>query len=101
MLDHATAELQLIQRVRDEAHRCAITHHRALRDKAFTASVLEEISGIGPKRRKALLKHFGSVKAIKKATAEELQAVEGITKANVEAILAWAEEKQKGKAAVE
>lgn len=66
----------LIQRIRDEAHRFAITFHRQLRGKGQTKSVLDDIPGIGPKRRKALLKHFGSVKNIAKAGADELALVE-------------------------
>ena len=89
VLDHHTPELQLVQRVRDEAHRTAITHHRTLRGKAFTHSQLEDIPGIGPKRRKALLKHFGSIRAIREATEDELLAVDGINKPAAEAILAW------------
>ena len=89
LLDHRTPELQLVQRIRDEAHRTVITHHRALRDKAFTHSALDDIEGIGPKRRKALLKHFGSVKAIKAAALEELVATEGMTKTAAEAVYAW------------
>ena len=90
VLDHATPELQLVQRVRDEAHRCAITHHRTLRDNAFTHSALDDIPGIGPKRRRALLKRFGSLKAIRAAAEEELLAVEGMTRPAAEAIRAWA-----------
>ena len=89
LLDHRTPELQLVQRIRDEAHRTAITHHRTLRDKAFTHSALDDIEGIGSKRRKALLKHFGSVKAVKAATLEELVATEGMTKTAAEAVYAW------------
>ena len=89
LLDHRTPELQLVQRIRDEAHRTAITHHRALRDKAFTHSALDDIPGIGPKRRKALLKHFGSVKAVKAATVEELLAAEGMNRTAAEAVYAW------------
>ncbi|MBR3493806.1 MAG: excinuclease ABC subunit UvrC [Clostridia bacterium] len=91
VLDHSTPELQLVQRVRDEAHRCAITHHRALRDAAFTHSQLEDIPGIGPARRKALLKHFGSLKAIRAATEEQLLEVRGMTKSAAAAVAAWAE----------
>lgn len=97
VLDHSTPELQLIQRVRDEAHRCAITHHRALRGKAFTHSQLEDIPGIGPKRRHALLARFQSLKAIKAASIEELLAVDGMTKASAEAVLQWAESTKKPK----
>ncbi|MBQ6173206.1 MAG: excinuclease ABC subunit UvrC [Clostridia bacterium] len=90
LLDHATPELQLIQRIRDEAHRTAITHHRGLRDKAFTRSALDGIPGIGPGRRKALLKRFGSVKQVKAAALEDLIATDGMTRAAAEAVYAWA-----------
>ena len=68
-----------MQRIRDEAHRFAITAHRHRRSKQGMASVLDSIPGIGPAKRKALLKHFGSVDKIKEATVEELNAVPGIT----------------------
>src|ERR1700759_3555670 len=71
-------ELQLLQRVRDEAHRFAITHHRIRRDKAMTASVLDELPGVGPARKRALLAHFGSPSAILAASREELEAVPGV-----------------------
>ena len=77
-LAHETPELQLLQRVRDEAHRFAITHHRSRRDKAMTASILDELPGVGPARKRALLAHFGSPDAILAATAEELEAVPGV-----------------------
>ena len=83
-----------MQRVRDEAHRFGITYHRALRGKAFVHSQLEDIPGIGPKRRKALLAKFGSMKAIKAAGREELLAIPGMTKPAVEAVLQWQEEKK-------
>jgi excinuclease ABC subunit C len=78
VLDHSTAELQLLQRVRDEAHRFAITHHRTRRDRAMTRSVLDELPGIGPARKRALIAHFGSPDAILAASREELQAVPGL-----------------------
>ena len=90
LLDHHTPELHLIQRIRDEAHRFCITHHRGLRGKASIHSQLEDIPGIGPKRRKALLTKLGSLKAIREATEEQLLAVPGMTKAAVQAVLAWA-----------
>ena len=95
VLDHATPELQLVQRVRDEAHRCAITHHRTLRDKAFTHSQLDDIPGIGPKRRNALLKHFGSVKNVRAAGMEDLLRAPGMTRAAAESVRHWAESKEK------
>jgi excinuclease ABC subunit C len=78
VLDHSTPELQLLQRVRDEAHRFAITHHRSRRDKAMTSSLLDDLPGIGPARKRALLAHFGSPEAIVAASSEELQAVSGL-----------------------
>ncbi len=89
VLDHRTPELQLVQRIRDEAHRTAITHHRALRGKAMVHSALDDIPGIGPARRRALLKRFGSLKALKAATMDELLQVRGMTRPAAEAIAAW------------
>src|SRR5213080_1798491 len=77
-LDHRTPELQLLQRVRDEAHRFAIAHHRTRRDRAMTRSLLDELPGVGPARKRALLAHFGSPEAIVSASREELQAVPGV-----------------------
>ena len=91
LLDHRTPELQLVQRVRDEAHRFGIIHHRALRGKASIHSRLEEIPGIGPARRKELLKAFGSLKAIREAEPEALLRVKGMNTPAVEAILHWRE----------
>jgi excinuclease ABC subunit C len=80
ILNRRSPALYLVQRVRDEAHRFAITSHRNQRTKAGMASRLEQVPGIGPKRRKALLKHFdNSINAIKNASLEELMAVKGIT----------------------
>ena len=78
VLAHDTPELQLLQRVRDEAHRFAITHHRIRRDRAMTASVLDELPGVGPARKRALLAHFGSPDAILAASREELESVPGL-----------------------
>ncbi len=69
---------QLLQRVRDEAHRFAIDHHRGRRDRAMTGSVLDELKGIGPARKRALLQHFGSPERFLAATREELEAVPGL-----------------------
>src|SRR3954466_6156433 len=76
-LAHDTPELQLLQRVRDEAHRFAITHHRIRRDKAMTESIFDELPGIGPARKRALLKHFGSPDAVLAASREQLENVPG------------------------
>jgi excinuclease ABC subunit C len=78
VLDHSTPELQLLQRIRDEAHRFAITHHRTRRDSAMTGSLLDGLPGIGPSRKRALLTHFGSPEAILAASREELQGVPGL-----------------------
>ncbi len=78
VLDHSTPELQLLQRARDEAHRFAITHHRNRRDRALTSSLLDELPGVGPARKRALLAHFGSPEAVVGASREELQAVPGL-----------------------
>jgi excinuclease ABC subunit C len=69
--------LYLLQRVRDEAHRFAITYHRAKRSKALTESELDEVPGLGPARRKALLRRFGSVRGIREATVDEIAALPG------------------------
>jgi excinuclease ABC subunit C len=78
LLPHDTTELQLLQRVRDEAHRFAITHHRIRRDRAMTASILDGLPGVGPARKRALLAHFGSPDAVLAASREELAAVPGV-----------------------
>jgi excinuclease ABC subunit C len=78
VLAHDTPELQLLQRARDEAHRFAITHHRTRRDKEMTASIFDDLPGIGPSRKRALLKHFGSPDAVLTATRDELEAVPGV-----------------------
>jgi excinuclease ABC subunit C len=70
--------LFLMQRLRDEAHRFAITYHRSKRAKAMTSSVLDDISGLGESKRTALLRHFGSVKKVRAATADEICEVKGI-----------------------
>ncbi len=69
---------KLLQRVRDEAHRFAIDHHRGRRDRAMTGSVLDELRGVGPVRKRALLKHFGTPERFMAASREELEAVPGV-----------------------
>jgi excinuclease ABC subunit C len=78
VLPHDTPALQLLQRVRDEAHRFAIDFHRGRRDKAMTRSVLDDLPGVGPARKRLLLSHFGSPERFLQATREELEAVPGV-----------------------
>ena len=73
-----SAPLHLLQRVRDEAHRFAIEFHRGRRDKAMTRSVLDDLPGVGPARKRLLLNHFGSPDRFLTATEEELAAVPGL-----------------------
>ena len=80
VLPSGSPSLYLVKHVRDEAHRFAITFHRELRDKGMVASILDDVPGLGPKRRKQLLKHFGSVKRMREASLEEIEAVPGIPK---------------------
>ena len=76
----------LLKQVRDEAHRFAITYNRKVRTKRTIKSALDDIPGIGPAKRTALLKHFGSLKRIKKASIEELMQVKGISKGLAERV---------------
>ena len=78
--------LHMIQRLRDEAHRFAITYHRQLRQKSLSASVLDEIPNVGPRRKQALLRHFGSIEAIREASLDKLLAVKGIPRSVAENI---------------
>jgi excinuclease ABC subunit C len=77
-LAHDSAPLQLLQRVRDEAHRFAIEFHRGRRDRAMTRSVLDELPGVGPARKRLILTHFGSPERFLQASREELEAVPGL-----------------------
>ena len=85
-LPRRSQALYLIQRIRDEAHRFAITFHRKLRGKRNLVSVLDHIVGIGPKRRQSLRTHFGSLEKIKEATVEELAAAPGMNRTSAEAV---------------
>jgi excinuclease ABC subunit C len=79
LLEPRDPVLYFVQRLRDEAHRFAIGTHRAKRSKAIGANPLDEIAGIGPTRKRALLEHFGSAKAVSRASPEDMQAVAGIS----------------------
>jgi excinuclease ABC subunit C len=86
-IDKSSPELHLLQRVRDEAHRFAVTYHKNIRAKSSRESALDSVSGIGPARKKALIKRFGSVRKIKEARIEELTTIEGITPGLAQRIL--------------
>ena len=79
-LPRQSQALYLVQRMRDEAHRFAITYHRNLRSKKSVRSAMDDVRGIGPRRKKALLRRFGSVQAVRDATLEEIAAVPGMTR---------------------
>ncbi|MFD6756794.1 MULTISPECIES: excinuclease ABC subunit UvrC [Micromonospora] len=87
ILPRTSEGLYLLQRVRDEAHRFAITFHRQRRSKRMTASALDDIPGLGDVRRKALLRHFGSLKRLSAATVEEITEVPGVGPRTAQAIL--------------
>ena len=78
VLPSGSPSLYLVKQVRDESHRFAITYHRELRDKAMTASILDEIPGVGPKRKKAIMKAFGSMKRLRGADPEAIAGVPGV-----------------------
>ncbi|MBQ3575532.1 MAG: excinuclease ABC subunit UvrC [Clostridia bacterium] len=88
ILDRHSNALHLIQRLRDEAHRFAITHHRKLRSKASISSRLDGVAGIGEKRKKAILKHFATVEALKNASLDDICAVPGMNRAAAENVYA-------------
>ena len=88
ILPRTSEALFLLQRVRDEAHRFAITHHRGRRSKSMVESLLDDVPGLGEVRRKALLKRFGSLRKIRAATVEEIAEVPGIGRRTAEAIVA-------------
>jgi excinuclease ABC subunit C len=86
ILPRDSQALFLVQRIRDETHRFAITFHRQKRGKSALKSSLDDLPGIGPARKKVLLKHFGSPKRIREATVEELMEVDGISRGLAEKI---------------
>ncbi len=88
ILSRRSQGLYLLQRIRDEAHRFAITYHRQKRSRRLSVSVVEDIPGVGPTRRKALMRAFGSLSRLRKASVEELESVPGINHGLAEAIVA-------------
>ncbi|MBM6942958.1 excinuclease ABC subunit UvrC [Collinsella intestinalis] len=100
VLPNGSASLYLIKQVRDEAHRFAITFHRELRDKAMTVSVLDEVEGVGPTRKKAIMRHFGSMKRLRAASAEDIASVKGVPREVAQAVFdtlrAWDAERGAG-----
>ncbi|WP_433794324.1 excinuclease ABC subunit UvrC [Actinoplanes sp. CA-252034] len=97
ILPRTSEALYLLQRVRDEAHRFAITFHRQRRSKRMTESALDEVAGLGEVRRKALLRHFGSLKRLAAATPEEIAEVPGIGLKTAESVLAALRSPETGK----
>ena len=86
ILPRTSEALYLLQRVRDEAHRFAITYHRQRRSKSMTVSALDDVPGLGELRRKALLRAFGSVKRLRAASVEEIASVPGVGRRTAEAV---------------
>ena len=78
VLPSGSPSLYLIKQVRDESHRFAITFHRELRDKAMTRSAIDDVPGVGPKRRRALMRRFGSMRRLRAASEEEIAATPGV-----------------------
>ena len=84
-----SAELFVLARIRDEAHRFAITFHKKLRRRRTLRSALEDVPGVGQKRKRELLKHFGSLKKVRVATVEELLRAPGMSRAAAEAVVRY------------
>ncbi|HUR13983.1 MAG TPA: helix-hairpin-helix domain-containing protein, partial [Mycobacteriales bacterium] len=87
ILPRTSEGLYLLQRVRDEAHRFAIAYHRQKRSRAMTSSGLDGVTGLGEARKKALLRHFGSLKRLRAATVEEVMEVPGVGRRTAEAVV--------------
>ena len=102
VLPTGSASLYLIKQVRDESHRFAITFHRELRDKAMTVSILDEVEGVGPTRKKAIIRHFGSMKRLRAASVDEIAQVRGIpadvAQAVYDTLRAWGRDEQEREA---
>ena len=102
VLPTGSASLYLIKQVRDESHRFAITFHRELRDKAMTVSILDEVEGVGPTRKKAIMRHFGSMKRLRAARVDEIAQVRGVpadvAQAVYDTLRAWGRDEQEREA---
>ena len=94
-IDRHSEGFKLVTRIQDEAHRFAIEYHRSLRSKAQVHSVLDDIEGIGPARKKALMRRFKSLEAVRDATLEELESTEGMNKRAAESVYAYFREKDR------
>jgi excinuclease ABC subunit C len=88
ILPRTSEGLYLLQRIRDEAHRFAITHHRSRRSKSMVESLLDDVPGLGEVRRKSVLRRFGSLKRLRAATVDEIADVPGVGARTAEAIVA-------------
>ncbi len=88
-VDSRSEAFALLTRIQDETHRFAIEYHRSLRSKAQVHSLLDDIPGVGPKRRRSLMEHFGSIEAIRDAGADELAAIPGMNRASAETVYAF------------
>ena len=101
-IDRNSECFRLITRIQDEAHRFAITFHRELRDKAMTVSMLDDVPGVGPTRKRAIMRHFGSMKRLRAASEQEIAEVRGVpadvAKAVHEALVAWNAERAQASA---
>ncbi len=93
-IDRHSEGFKLVTRIQDEAHRFAIEYHRSLRSKAQVHSILDDIEGIGPARRKALMRRFKSLEAVRDASLEELESTEGMNKRAAESVYTYFREKR-------
>jgi excinuclease ABC subunit C len=100
ILPRTSEGLYLLQRVRDEAHRFAITHHRSRRSKSMVESLLDDVPGLGDVRRKSLLRRFGSLRKLRAASVEEIAEVPGIGMRTAEAIVSALAERGPAKVSV-
>ena len=89
----ASSALRLLQKIRDEAHRFAITYHRSLKEKKLTKSILDEIKGVGEKRKRLLLKSFASLDELRDTPLEVLARMEGMTRPAAECVLKFLKER--------